>query len=575
MTFTSILDRLDHHVEMRPDETAYTFLNVARGDNQTLTFGELQRTAGNISALLQSRFRRGDRAVLLYPPGMDFIPAFLGCLYAGMVPVPAYPPRPNQGAERVLGICKDSGASVVLTIRKVAPVLDSLSVSSDLLASLAVVCTDEVKVQAAGFLRGPLPTAQDLAFLQYTSGSTGSPKGVMVTHGNIMHNEALIQRAFGHDEQTVVVGWLPLFHDMGLLGNMLQPLYMGTPCILMSPLAFLQRPLSWLQAISDHGATTSGGPNFAFEMVAATARKQGLPAGLDLSRWSLAYVGAEPVRASTLRSFARTFSSCGFDPSALYPCFGLAESTLFVTGGLKKTAPVRLRISTKDLQKGVAKKRFLPGQGSRVLVSSGQEPAGLLVRIVDPESGQVMPQGHVGEIWASGESVAAGYYKNPEASQMAFGARLAENPERTWLRTGDLGFGQDGEIFVTGRLKDVIIIRGRNYYPQDIELVVENCHQGVRQGCAAAFGFEQKGKEELGIVVEISRHLAPPQGDKGCLPEIMSEIRQAVASEFGLQPARIALLRAHSILRTSSGKIRRSACRDALSTGALTVIFAD
>ncbi len=573
MKFSTILDRLDRHAVDRPEATAYTFLKDSPAGDQTLTFAELRRRSRSIAARLRKSCPRGERAVLLYPPGMDFIPAFLGCLYAGVVPVPAYPPRRNQGSERVLGICVDCEAAVILTVSKVLPVLQSLTESTPQLAELPVICTEDLAAQDPGFPGEIAPGSDDLAFLQYTSGSTGAPKGVMVTHGNIMHNEQLIQRAFGHDDQTVVVGWLPLFHDMGLLGNTLQPLYLGTPCILMSPMAFLQRPLSWLRAISDHRATTSGGPNFAYDLVTAQARKQGVPADLDLSRWSLAYVGAEPVRASTLGDFARMFSSCGFRNRALYPCFGLAEGTLFVTGGMKNKAPVKVRISEKELQQGIAKKRLLPGKGSRVLVGSGREPSGQMVRIVNPETCRVMPVGHVGEIWASGPSIAQGYFRKTQATETVFGACLAGFPDRTWLRTGDLGFCRAEEIYVTGRLKDVIIIRGRNYYPQDIEIVVEACHDGVRQGCAAAFGLDTKGGEELGIVAEIGRHLVPKDGQPGCMPDILDAIRQAVASEFGLQPSRIVLLQAHSILRTSSGKIRRLACRKALEAGALSEVF--
>ncbi|HEV7786338.1 MAG TPA: AMP-binding protein, partial [Thermoanaerobaculia bacterium] len=398
------------------------------------------------------------------------------------------------------------------------------------------------------------------------AGSTGSPKGVMVRHGNLMHNEEMIRRAFGQDERSVIVGWLPLHHDMGLIGNVLQPLYAGARCILLSPVAFLQRPVRWLRAISRYRATGSGGPNFAYELC---VRKVGPEqrADLDLSSWSVAFNGAEPVRAGTLERFAEAFAPCGFRREAFYPCYGLAEATLFVAGGTMGRRPRVARVEPAALERNevVAVAPEVPD--ARWLVSSGRPWMGQKIVVADPETGAACPPGWVGEIWVAGPSVALGYWRNPEATARDFHASLAgREGDGPFLRTGDLGFLADGELYVTGRLKDLIILRGRNHYPQDLERTAEGSHPDLRPGSSAAFAVEIGGEERLVIALEVERRR------RDGFEEMAEAVRRAVAAEHEVMVWEVVLLRAGSLPKTSSGKVQRSLCRRQYLEGDLTVV---
>ncbi|NEO94729.1 MAG: AMP-binding protein, partial [Moorea sp. SIO3G5] len=409
-------------------------------------------------------------------------------------------------------------------------------------------------------------TQSSLAFLQYTSGSTGRPKGVMVTHGNIIHNQQLIQTAFGHSEQSIVVGWLPLFHDMGLIGNVLQPMYLGIPCILMPPVAFLQKPIRWLKAISNYRATTSGGPNFAYDLCLKKVQPEQL-AFLDLSSWDLAYSGAEPVRAETLKKFGNKFANCGFNYRAFYPCYGMAETTLFATGGAKNKSPVIQGVLAGELEQNSVVETEISSDESRVFVGVGRPYLNTTVIIVNPESLTPCEPGQVGEIWVSGESLASGYWNRPEATQETFQAYVANTGEGPFLRTGDLGFQLNGELFVTGRLKDVIIIRGRNHYPQDLELTLENSHPALRSHCSAAFSVERSGEERLVVACELERTYLRNLNTE----EVVKILRKAVSEEHDLQLYAVVLLKTGSIPKTSSGKIQRHACRTGFLNGSLDV----
>ncbi|HEV7786800.1 MAG TPA: fatty acyl-AMP ligase, partial [Thermoanaerobaculia bacterium] len=434
----------------RPGQIAFTFLDEA-GAATDLSYADLDRRALAIAARLQELGGAGQRALLLYPPGLEFVAAFLGCLYGGVVAVPAYPPTSERTLPRLLAIAQDARPVLALTTSARLDKLQTLAARLPGFDSLAWVETDRIAADLAGAWRDPQPGPDTLAFLQYTSGSTAAPKGVMVSHGNLFHNEEMIRRAFGQSADSVIVGWLPLYHDMGLIGNVLQPLYLGAHCILQTPATFLQRPLSWLAAISRYRATTSGAPNFAYDLC---VRRIGAEqrAGLDLASWEVAFNGAEPVRPDTLERFAAAFAPQGFRRKAFYPCYGLAEATLFVSGGGKGALPV------------------VEAAGARGLVGCGRPWMDQRLAVVDPESGRPVSDGQEGEIWISGPSVAQGYWGQPEATERDFRARLAGDPadagEGPFLRTGDLGFLRGGELFVTGRLKDLIIVRGRNHYPQ-------------------------------------------------------------------------------------------------------------
>ena len=549
--------------EARPGSTAYVFLADGEVEAAHLTFAELDLQARGIAATLAELGATGERALLLYPPGLEFVSAFLGCLYAGVLAVPAYPPRSVRGLPRLHAITADARPRVVLTTAALLARTRALLGDITELRGASWLATDGL-AERAGDWREPEIDSDTLAFLQYTSGSTSTPKGVMVSHANLLHNEEMIRQAFGQSEESVILGWLPLYHDMGLIGNVLQPLYVGAPCILMSPVAFLQNPLRWLAAISRYRATTSGGPNFAYELCARKSSDE-QKAGLDLSSWRVAFNGAEPVRAETLARFAEAFAPCGFRPEAFYPCYGLAETTLFATGGRLREPPVVRAFDPEALKEGNAE----PAGGGRRLVGCGSAWMGQRIEVVDPVSAVLASSGRVGEIWISGPSVAGGYWLRPEITERDFRARLACDPTAgPFLRTGDLGFyDTDGELFVTGRLKELIILRGRNYYPQDIELTAERGHPALRPGCGAAFAVEADGEERLVLVQELERRTGDASAD-----EVADAIRSAVAQEHEVQIHEVVLVRVGTILKTSSGKIQRNACRAAYMAGDLNVV---
>ncbi len=565
--FSTLVDLLGYRAQHQSEQTAYTFLHRGEIETDRLTYGELDQRAKAIASLLQSLIAKGERALLLYPPGLEFIAAFFGCLYAGVVAVPAYPPRRNQNMSRLQALVTDAQAKVALTTTSSLSNIEKRFAQTSEFKTLRWLATDNVASELAKSWLDPGVTSDNLAFLQYTSGSTGMPKGVMITHSNLLHNEQMIKKAFAHTEDTVVVGWLPLFHDMGLIGNVLQPLYLGRPCFLMSPVDFLYKPFRWLQAISRYKATTSGGPNFAYDLCIRKITPE-QRASLDLSSWELAFTGAEPVRAETLEKFAETFKTCGFRKEAFYPCYGMAETTLFVTGGLKTTVPVVDRVSGTALEENQIVDSTDRDSNIRKIVSCGQTWLDMNMAIIDPQSLTRCEDDRVGEIWVSGSSVAQGYWNRSLETEQTFSAYIADTKEGPFLRTGDLGYIRNRELFVTGRLKDVIIIRGQNYYPQDIEQTVDKSHPALRPGCSAAFAVEVKGLERLVIVQEVERSYLR----KLNMNEIIGSFREAVTAEHGLQVYATVLVKPGSIPKTSSGKIQRHACRAKFLNGSLNVV---
>ncbi len=565
---TSLVEVLSARAREFPERAAYTFLVDGEAETVELTYSELEQQARRIAVRLEAQQARGQRVLLLYPPGLEYIAAFWGCLYAGAVAVPAYPPRLNRNLERLQAIVADSEAACALTTTSTLARIEPLLAQTPGLEKLGWLTTDDLPDDLsddAVAWRAPHINRESLAFLQYTSGSTATPKGVMVTHGNLLHNEAMIQRAFRQTQESVIVGWLPLYHDMGLIGNVLQPVFAGGRCILMSPVAFLQRPLRWLQAISRYRATTSGAPNFAYDLCARkiTAAERET---LDLSSWTTAFNGSEPVRAETLERFAETFKSRGFRPSAFYPCYGLAEATLFVSGISQPDFPVVKSFATTALEQNRIVETEANDCEARRLVGCGDTSTGQQIVIVDPETRVPSAPGSLGEIWVAGESVASGYWKRPEETRLAFGARLAGKEEASFLRTGDLGFLHQGALFVTGRLKDLIIIRGRNLYPQDIEKTVQESYAKLRPGGGAAFSVDINGEERLIVVQETERGAALDHA------EVLTAIRQAVAEEHEVQPYAILIVKAGRVPKTSSGKVQRRACRRMFLTNHLEPI---
>ncbi|MGF1488110.1 MAG: amino acid adenylation domain-containing protein, partial [Prochloraceae cyanobacterium] len=565
---SNLVDILRKRAQAQAHQIAYTFLVDGERQEINLTYQQLDRDARAIAVHLQACCQPGDRALLLYPSGLDFIKAFFGCLYAGIVAVPAYPPRRNQNMSRLEAILKDARAKVVLTTNLISSNVEKKIVANNNeLTFLHYIATDIIPQEKSSFWQEPELKQDTLTFLQYTSGSTGNPKGVMVTHANLMHNSRMIQTAFSHSEKTKFVGWLPLFHDMGLIGNVLQPMYLGIPSILMSPVAFLQKPIRWLQAISKYKATTSGGPNFAYDLCIKKIKSTEV-ADLDLSSWKVAFNGAEPVRVDVLDNFTKMFAPCGFKAKTFYPCYGMAESTLLITGGSVNCEPKICSVDRTFLKQNraidIGEKK---GKKSR-LVGCGQSWSNQKIVIVNPQFFTECQEEEIGEIWVKGDSVANGYWQKPELTRDIFDACLQNTGERGFLRTGDLGFVRDGELFVTGRLKDLIIIRGRNYYPQDIELVAEKSHPSLRVNCAAAFAVEIVGEKQLVIAIEVERTSLR----KLNVNEVVGEIRRAISEEFHLQVYGILLLKTGTIPKTSSGKIQRSTTCDRFLLNELNLV---
>lgn len=565
--YQSIVDIAKQQSWKNPDKVAFTFLQDGAGSDNSWTYQVLDEKARSIAAQLQEQKLQGERALLLYPQGLEFIAAFLGCLYAGVIAVPAYPPRANHSMLRLSAIALDAEASIALTTQAVWSTIQPQLAKSPALQCLPWLATDTICSSLASEWKDIEFSADTLAFLQYTSGSTGTPKGVMVSHGNILHNERMIQCAMEHTEDSIIVGWLPLFHDMGLIGNTLQPLYCGTHCIFMSPVTFLQHPINWLNAISQFKATTSGGPNFAYDLCVRKIKPEQL-AELDLSSWDVAFNGAEPIRAQTLKRFAQIFAPCGFREEAFYTCFGMAETTLIVTGCQKESLPTYHSVTTTALAQHLVQDDPAQQQDTQVLVSSGQAVVDQQVVIVNPETRKRCQPNEVGEIWAAGPNIALGYWKRPAETQASFDAYLAMTGEGPFFRTGDLGFLQAGELFVTGRVKDLIIIGGRNHYPQDLELTIEQSHSAFRAGCGAAFSVDSDTSERLVVVQEIERE----QIRKLNADELITAIRKAIAEHHELQVSSIVLLKTGSIPKTSSGKIQRYACRASFLDGSLNAI---
>ncbi|MEH2067483.1 MAG: AMP-binding protein [Nostoc sp.] len=562
--FTTVVDLLRYRAIYQPQQTAYTFLVDGETQEVSITYQELDLQSQNIAAYLQFLGARGERALLLFHPGLEYIVAFFACLYAGVVAVPAYPPRRNQKMSRLKAIIADAQPKVLLTTEALLTNINQFT-SEPELARLRCLAIDKIEEHQASWQKTALESST-LAFLQYTSGSTGTPKGVMVSHGNLLHNSALIYKCFEHTLNSKGVIWLPPYHDMGLIGGVLQPLYGGFPVILMSPENFLQKPLRWLTAISHYKATTSGGPNFAYELCANKITDE-QKATLDLSSWQVAFNGAEQIRAETQERFAAAFAGYGFRSSAFYPCYGMAETTLIVSGGLKEAEPV-LEIINRD---ALEQKRVVPASQenyqAQKLVSCGHLLEQQII-IAHPETLTCCLPNEVGEIWVSGSSVAQGYWNLPEETQRTFQAYLADTKAGPFLRTGDLGFLKDGELFVTGRLKDLIIIRGRNHYPQDIELTVERSHPALRQGYGAAFSVDVDGEERLVIAFEVERSYLRNLD----VNEVVMAIREAVRQQHEILVYAILLLKTGSIPKTSSGKIQRHACRSGFQAVSLDVV---
>lgn len=550
---------LQHRARMNSNQTAYTFLPDGDVPSESVSYAELDLQARSIAGVLQRSFDKDERVLLLFPPGLDFIRAFFGCLYAGMIAVPA--PLNLRRPQRSEAIVNDASARVALTASR--GIVEAVSRASRRLGALTWHSTETIASGHEGRWHAPKINRDALALLQYTSGSTAAPKGVMVTHSNLLHNSEIIRQAFELDHTSLSVSWLPFFHDMGLIDGILQPVFSGFPAILMPPLAFLQRPVRWLQAISKYRATHSGGPDFAYALCAEKIAPE-QRVDLDLSSWVSAYNGAEPIRAETLTAFEDAFAPCGFRSLAAYPCYGLAESTLMVSGGRIGEPPRIMRCSTAALEHHQVVVTTSHGQ-SRAIVGCGFPHFGSRVAIVEPRTREPCRPGQVGEIWVQSPSVANGYWGRPDETVSTFKAQLGLEQDGTFLRTGDLGFLQGDELFVTGRLKDLIVIRGSNYYPQDIEHAAEAPSPTAQTSGTAAFSMEIDGHEQIVIVQEVPRAALNSLG----LETISQGICRSVADHLELSVHTIVFIRPGTLPKTSSGKIQRQALRAKFLNGSL------
>lgn len=566
----TLVDMLRKAARNRQDNPAFRYLVDGEFEEEILSYRELDRRARSTAAWLQEHHAAGERALLLYPPGLDYISAYFGCLYAGVVAVPAYPPRLNRPVPRIQGIVADSQAKFALTTSDIYENLERRFEHTPDLKALHWLNTQLLQPGSEEYWVEPRINSESLAFLQYTSGSTSQPKGVMVSHANLLYNLRQIRVGFAIDDyfqdDPNAVSWLPSYHDMGLIGGMLEAIYMEVSQTLLSPLAFLQRPFRWLQAISRYRAGISGGPNFAYEICAEKVRPEQVEM-LDLSCWQLAFSGAEPVRIDTIERFAQTFAPAGFSARVFYPCYGLAEATLIVSGGRGPALPKVMPVRRQVLEQGYAELSE-PGDPDTInLVDCGKEILEERIIIAHPEQLTTCLDATIGEIWISGKNVAQGYWNRPEDTRRTFQAFLLDTEQGPFLRTGDLGFILDGKLYVTGRLKDMIIIRGSNHYPQDIEQTVEKCHPACQVGGGAVFSIQLGGNEELVVVQEVTR-----QARNTDLKEVFQAIRTAISEFHDLQVYAIVLIRPLTIPKTSSGKIQRHAARNSFLQGNLEVI---
>lgn len=567
--FKTITDLVLTMGELHPEKRIYTFLEDGETEAQHLKYNELLARTRAIAAWLQAHSKRGERALLLYPSGLDFVTAFFGSIFAGVLAVPAYPPDPvriNRTLPRLQAIAADAQASIVLTTSPIVAMAEKLFELAPEMRKMVWLATDALSEEGASDWIKPDTDPDSIAFLQYTSGSTSTPKGVMVTHSNMLSNAAYYRYGWGHDESSVTVTWMPNFHDLGLMDGVIQPAFYGFHSVLMPPTALLKRPLRWLHAISRYRATFSSAPNFAFELCARKVTEKDL-AVLNLNSWRGALNAAEPVRRETMEYFFKVFEPCGFKWEVFSPGYGLAEATLKVSATNWFDNPVFRRVKADALEQHQLIDTD-DAENVRVIAGCGRPMAEFDTRvvIVDPETLTECAADRIGEIWVRGPGVAKGYWNRPEESELTFRAHLSDTGDGPFLRTGDLGFMQDGELYITGRLKDMIIIDGRNHYPQDIELTVERSHPAVRPGCSAAFSIELPG-EHLVVVAELDeKRLGEGQLN---FEEVRAKIRAAVAQEHDLDTFAIEFIKAGTIAKTSSGKIQRRQCRQAFLEGSL------
>ena len=567
--FSTLIELLRWRALQHPENLAYKFLVDGKPEGPSLTYAELDGQARAIGAWLQQHTKKGERALLLYPQGLEVIAAFCGCLYSGAIAIPVPPPdggRMKRTLPRLRSIVQDAQASVVLTTGRILSLLEEVREDFPEFEEMKWLDTEHIDLQLADQWQDRNVNSDNLAYLQYTSGSTSTPKGVMLSHKNLMFHSEYLNKACGYEPDSATVTWMPYFHDYGLVEGLMQPLYNGTPCYVMSPFAFIKQPMRWLEAISYYKATHSQAPNFAYDLCVRRAKPKQLQT-LDLSSWKAAGNAAEPINPKVMERFFETFEPCGFRWNTFAPAYGLAEDTLLVSTTPIEEPPVLCVLDAAALEKN----RVVPvtkpqEEGVRTLPGCGRLVCDTQVVIADPEKLTKCAPDEVGEIWVKDPSVAQGYWQRPEETKETFQAYLTTG-EGPFLRTGDLGFLKDGELFITGRIKDLIIIRGTNHYPQDIEWTVQQVHSALRPDYGAAFSIEAGGEERLVILQEVERRTQDLDYEQA-----LADIRQAVAEEHELHAYAVALVKPGNILKTSSGKIQRRAGKASFLAGELEVI---
>ena len=555
--------------EQMPESLACAFLVDGEQEMRTISYAGLDREARRVASLISGQVALGARVILVYQPGLDFLIAFLGCLYAGVIAIPVYPPRQPRfdGLNRLKRILDDSGADALLTTYAIRALADTVPAVKDTLAGVRWIQTDGGRGDASDW-RDPDANSDGIAFIQYTSGSTTDPKGVVLRHENLIANLEAIHWFVRQPDHGKMVSWLPMYHDMGLIGTVLYPLFQGIPTYLMSPSHFLQRPVRWLRLISRVCGTITGAPSFAYELCVQRVTDEDRST-LDLSSWEVGFNGSEPIRAATIRRFERAFSSCGLRAGTVVGCYGLAEATLLVTGAHREDHTRFVSMDREQLERGIVRACPHDDALSTELVSCGSLFSTHEIRIVDPKAAFELPPGTVGEIWLHSPAVAQAYWNRPEESALSFGAILPNSGAwiKRYLRTGDLGFMLDGQLYVTGRLKDLLIIRGRNIHPHDVEDAVQSVDSRLRVGRGVAFPVETEDGEGIGLVQETTE----TQPDQ--LGLLVQSLREAVVETLQTNLAVVYLVAPRSVSKTSSGKLSRRATHAALRAGQISILY--
>ena len=558
----TILDILRERGAEFPDKRILTFLRNGEIIEDQWTYKNLFQHIQQVSTSLQLQSTEGSRVLILLPQGLSYVGALFGCFYSKVIAVPVYPPKRNRADLRIKSIFKDCKPDVIISTSKIR---ESAQKHNHYLNGAKWIDYSEVMSVKNNFEPKQI-MPDDIALLQYTSGSTGSPKGVMVTHNNIIENSKILKEAFKLSTKDVAVSWLPLFHDMGLIEGLIQPIFSNFPLILMSPLDFIQKPFRWLKAMSDFKGTHAGSPNFGYDLCCEKISEDSIEV-LDLSQVNTFYNGAETVKNYTLERFTQKFQKAGLKKTAMFPCYGMAEATLMITGS-------EVSEQAKSIQtdkKGLSQHKIILTQEDRnsvKLVSCGTTKRDVVVKIVDPKTKMQSMNGEIGEIWIKGKTVARGYWQNRKATMETFNQVIADSGEGGFLRSGDLGYIHENELYITGRLKDLIIIRGQNYYPSDIETIAVKAHPSLELGGTIAFGIDTIEGEKLVIVQELKRVFRDTSETK----EIIFKIRNAITSQFEISPSAIILVKTKSILKTSSGKLRRMDTKKQYLDNELSVI---